>query len=179
MVKKYYRSHPDSKSVKAPSLPRDGQAPLRVTQDGKASPGTSQSETLNLLPPGRRVSSPSSSKPHRLPPATSASGCRKEEDLGVGVGAPRLPADRLQLLGLLLSPGGDARGQLGGWALESLAGPSPADLSVCTCTLRAGCSAAQGPISDRRWEWAKACTSGWGLWRCSACKDRAGPWAWR
>lgn len=176
MMKKYYLSHPDSKSVKAPSLPRDGQAPLWVTQDGKASPGTSQSETLNLLPPARRVSSPSSSKPPPTPASHIRLGLQKEEDLGLGVGAPRLPADRLQLLGLL---GGDARGQLGGWALESLAGPSPADLSVCTCTMRAGCSAAQGSISDRRWGWAKACTSGWGLWRCSACKDRTDPWAWR
>lgn len=105
-MRKKYLSHPYSNSVKASPLPRDGQAPLWVTQEGKASPGNSLSGALNLLPPGRWVSRLSSSKP----PPTSAShirlGLQKEEDLGVGVGAPKLPADKLHLLGVLLSPQG-------------------------------------------------------------------------
>lgn len=86
----------------------------------------------------------SSSKPPPTPASHIRLGLQKEEDLGVGVGALRLPADKLRFPGVLWSPEGDPRDQLGGWASESLAGPSPCDLGVCTCTTRAGCSTARG-----------------------------------
>lgn len=79
-----YLSLPNSNSMKAPSLPRDGRAWLQVTQEGKASPGNSLSEALNLPPPRRWVSRLSSSKPPPTPPATSAWGCRKRKTWGWG-----------------------------------------------------------------------------------------------
>lgn len=58
---------------------RWGRCGSRVTQEGKASPGNSQCEALNL-PPCREVGLPASavqSPHHQLPPATSVRGGRK------------------------------------------------------------------------------------------------------
>lgn len=88
-----------------PPRPEMGQAWLQVTQEGKASPGNSQSEALNLSP-CREVGLPP--QQFKAPTTDSAShirpGWQKEEDLGMGVGAPKLPADKLHLPGVLLSP---------------------------------------------------------------------------
>lgn len=123
---------------------------LQVTQEGKAFPGF-PSEALSrpapppapapLQPPQKvgllpqQFKAPTDSRqPH--PPWVAERGRP-----GVGVGAPRLPADKLHLLEVLLSPQGDPQGQLGGWVSGSLTGPWPADLCVCICMRRAGCRA--------------------------------------
>ena len=126
-----------------PPRPEMGQAWLQVTQEGKASPGNSQSEALNLSP-CREVGLPP--QQFKAPTTDSAShirpGWQKEEDLGMGVGAPKLPADKLHLPGVLLSPrerpsGSAGRRDLrvsgwspsyvcGGWSLISARGaPGP------------------------------------------------------
>lgn len=85
-------------------------------QEGKAFPGNSLGEALSVPPPRlevgllpQRFKAPTDSRqPH--PPWVAERGRP-----GVGVGAPRLPADKLHLLGVSPSLGGDPRGQLRGW----------------------------------------------------------------